>query len=293
MSGAITIILDVLSRGNVLEGLSALNDQPFSDPLTIVNKVLYSHSSGSSPIIHQEKTRHLKLLSKAENGDKSILLYNLGCFSILEDEVMEAKGFFMKTLETDPAFTPAMHNLAYTHELMAEYDEALELYNGCLAQDPAYTLSRINRNLLLAHQGDAKGALDDFFKMVEEYPMNTGVLFYLCQTLLRQNTPQAAEKALEILAQHGGWEKFPRMEEIKAYALFLKGEKDSAKKAFESILENDENNQTAWLGLIKTYAQTMEFEAMANAARHYHSLAPTPYSEALVASLKKAGYLSL
>ena len=156
---AITEVLRLISNGNTLEALSELFRLSDDEPLEALNRVLYSHTRESSnPTVVSEKERHHGMLGDAAGRERAIVLYNLGCMALYQDDIVQAKLQFQQALELDPQWLPICHNLAFTHELMAEWEDAERYYR---ISGSGLMLSRLNLALLKVQDERRDEGLDD------------------------------------------------------------------------------------------------------------------------------------
>jgi tetratricopeptide (TPR) repeat protein len=274
-------ILELMVAGNTLQAqkqLFALPAEPSSSPaeaLVVLNKALLAPAAvESAAIVQRAKDEHLARLSTAHGQDLPILIYNLGCFALYQDDIQEAQVRFQEVLKLDPGNRNARHNLAYTFELMAELAEARSQYEKVAEGPEGLPLSRLNQALVRAEDGDAQGAIAELRTLYQESPQNMGVLLYLCRTLLVHGGREHAQEVVDLLSRRKEWMDFLDLWECRAYALYLLDETHEAESAFRELLTASPENLFARLGLIKTLSARGSFSELKQELELYASLNP-------------------
>ena len=290
MNSVMALILEMVSRGNTLEAMAALNDQPLSDSVVIFNRVLYSGGRADNAMVLTEIERLQNLLGQVSGTTKKTALYNLGCFFLLKDDVSAASSFFQQALDIKPDDLPARHNLGYAQELMADAEAAQKTYAEVLKRDANFILSSISMSLLWAEQGNRNQALDNLRKLFKTYPANTGVLYYLVHVLLQDHGPESAKEVVSLLAENTApWERHPQMQEAQAYAFWLLEEWDQAETAFQSLAQSAPQSEFALLGLAKLYGRQARISEMKEALRQLAELNPAHAAQALLSDMEALG----
>ena len=278
--------LHKLVQANTLEGINELmtgsgdGDQRFD-----INRALYSDDEASRELVEQVQSQIFTELSAAEGRQKATLLYNLGCFSLHQDDIQDAILRFSETLSEEPKNMMAQHNLAYAYELSAEYEKAGDEYEKVMAQNPNSNISRLNLALMRIQARDFNGGLEELQELHSEEPNNIGVILYLCRGLIARGAEGDLEEVLEILEHQPDKDKFLDLKECRAFALFQIGRIDEAETAFTSLLEENEQNQFARMGLMKVAALNSDFNGLKEHAMIYQALDPSDDLEKLLEDL--------
>lgn len=291
MNSVNQLILEMISHGNVVEGTAALMAQPMLDSLTILNQVLYAGGRADNPMLVSEKNRLMDALPNFEHGlDRRDILHNLGCIALFQDEILEAQQYFRQSIEISPDFLPSWHNLAYAHELMADYGTAVNLYQMVLSYDANYLLSRINHSLLLLATDQEAAGLEALRNLEQNFPANKGVRLYLVRALLTQNNPAHWAEAVDLITQMSDYEAWEPFHEALAYAYYRQGNWDMAQTTFANLLDADPENPYALKGMVRVLAELSNLSEAAIYISRYHALNPTDATQTLVQGLQEAGY---
>lgn len=280
--------LQQLAQGNTLSALNRLftaGDGGGSEPMGLNRQLYGPPDEAAAEDLADVQARYLEQLSSAPEVRQAVLLYNLGCIALQQDEVSDARLRFSEVLELEPDHVMARHNLAYACELLAEFEEAEREYETVLAQNPELALSRLNLALLRQQTGDYEAALHELQALYNAEPENEGLLLYLCRALLTRGTTQDIEEVLELLETYPDTERYSDLRECRAYGLYLLGETDEAERSFTALLEENEASAFARMGLIKTLAARGDFRGLEPHARRYHELNPTEETAALLEAL--------
>lgn len=256
------------------------------DFLIQINKALYSTNEDDKAFIEEVQAQIHTELAAAEGDQRNTLLYNLGCFSLYQDDIQDAILRFSEALNAEPHNMLAQHNLAYAYELLAEFDKAKLEYERVQAQVANSNLTRLNLALMKIQEGDYDRGLDDLQILHGEEPNNIGVILYLCRGLLQRGTTRDIEEVLEILEHQPEKDKYLDLRECRAYALYILGETDQAETAFNKLLEENEKNLFARMGLIKIMASKNDFDALKEHLLIYQGMNPTDALESLLNDLK-------
>ncbi|MDH4120823.1 MAG: hypothetical protein OEV94_03875 [Deltaproteobacteria bacterium] len=283
------LLLDMIRHGNSIEGIRGFKDQPMTDPLVLVNQILYGAPTGTNPTISAEKDRHMAMLSSAKGQEKTVLLYNLGCFSLFLDDVREARQFFTQALALEPSLIEARHNLAYAHELMAEPVEAIRLYEEVLAADPNFQLSRMNLCLLEIQEGNREQGLAELRRMAVEFPENKGLVYHLGTALLTPPNKAQAEETLKLIERLPGWQDYPEFARMRAAALIFAERAPEAMETLNNMIDQNPDDVFALAGLIRAKAQTGAFEGLAVLAQRMDELSPNHGADGLLNVLEEKG----
>ena len=102
-------------QGNTLEARRLLADHAASteEPCAAINSALVTAADDAGTLcIQEEKARHLNLLSQAYGRERSLLLYNLGCFALYQEDILTAKLRFGEAARLRPDHLPTLINLA-------------------------------------------------------------------------------------------------------------------------------------------------------------------------------------
>jgi tetratricopeptide (TPR) repeat protein len=272
-------ILELIAAGDTLQAqkqLFALPAGPASaDALVALDQALLAPpSEESAALVQHAKDEHLARLGTAHGKDLPLLMYNLGCFALYQDDIQEAQMRFQEVLKLDAGNRPARHNLAYTHELMEELAEARSQYEKVAAGPGALPLSRLNQALVRAEDGDADGALAELRDLYQENPRNLGLLLYLCRALLVHGGKEHAQEVIDLMNRRVEWRDFLDLWECRAFALFLVGQTGEAESAFRELLTASPESLFARLGLIKSLAARGNFNDLKQELERYAALNP-------------------
>ena len=281
--------LELISSGNTLDALNHLasSAEGGASRRLSFNYAMYGPVSEDSLAgIREEETRLLEIVDGLEGSEKGQTLYNLGCFALVQDDILGARVRFSEAVKQEPENIMARHNLAYTHELQAETSEARTEYENILAQNPESLLTRINLAQLNLQEAEYEKALTDLERMWADHPGNMGILLFLCRGILQRATHDDIDRALSLLDGESESGSYPELLECRAYALSLRGDTEAADAIFTNLLEVNPNNQFALMGMIKSVGQTNDFESLQGYVERYHSLNPTEKTEELLTELK-------
>ncbi|HKI99803.1 MAG TPA: tetratricopeptide repeat protein [bacterium] len=281
-------LLELIGKGDTLQALNLLfADASSGSTRLAMNRALYGPSSEEAGerirAADQEQRTRLGGLS----GDaQATALYNLGCFALNQDDVMEARLRFAEALELQPGHLMARHNLAYAHELLAETDDARREYAAVLAQNPDCLLTRLNLAQLALSEGDYETGLDDLEALYRDDPGNMGVLLYLCRGLLLRASPPDLERVLALLGENPAAERYVDLNECRAYALYLMGDLDAAEAAFRQLLDVGGDNLFALTGIIKVLGQRDDLTALQPYVERYRAQHPSEAVDTMLQDLK-------
>jgi tetratricopeptide (TPR) repeat protein len=268
--------LETMANGDTLEGQKRLfSGEPApTDMLTRLNRCLYGAAEQNPDLIEDEQERLLEQLPKTRSTAQAVLLYNLGCIALFNDDIQDARQRFAEVMKLEPHNRFSRHNLAYANELLAEYDQAKAHYNAVLAQDPGMILSRMNLALLRLQLGEVDSGLDDLRQLHQEFPRNMGVLLYLCRSLLASGARDDAQAVLELLDRRRDWEEYLDLRECHAFALYVLDKHSEAEAAFRDLVAANGGNLFARLGLIKVLAAQGNFQELRAQLERYQELNP-------------------
>ncbi|MBI3993151.1 MAG: tetratricopeptide repeat protein [Candidatus Lambdaproteobacteria bacterium] len=280
-------VLDQIREGNTLEAMKLLFGRASAQATGVVaiNRALFgTHRPGQTEAIDQAVERHLALLESSSPEQRDTVLYNLGCFALFRDEVLDAHYYFTEAVHARSDHLAARHNLGYTFELMAETDNARREYEAVLAQDPGFVISRVNLAQLDIAEGDVERALETLRELRRGRPTNLGITLYLCRALLQRGTIADAKEVLTLLASTAKWQTYQDLRECRAYAKFLSGDADGAEADFREMLSDEATSLFAVAGLVKICAARKDWDAMQSFAEQYHALNPTEAARRLLAA---------
>jgi tetratricopeptide (TPR) repeat protein len=281
--------LQRIAEGDTLSALSLLASgaaRAGSARLTL-NAFMY----GPSDEEHQEPVReaeqaHLERVGQPDPIGQAAVLYNLGCFALVQDDILTARLRFVEALQQEPDNLFARHNLAYALELLAETEQARAEYERVLAGNPGLALTRLNLALLDLQEGDDGRGLETLEALHGEHPDNMGLLLYLCRGLLLRGSPSDLERVLALTGEAPGLASYLDLQECRAYALFLRGEMDAAEAGFAGLLEQNGENRFALGGMLKVLAHRSDFKAMQPYAERYAGLSPNENLKELLVELE-------
>jgi tetratricopeptide (TPR) repeat protein len=285
--------LELIASGNTLEGLRELYELPAGDPLASLNRVLYAPGEpGAEDTIQDERERLLGRLAASSGRGRAVVLHNLGCLCLAQDEIAEARVHFRNALAAAEDYLPSRHNLAHAADILAEEDDARVLYYQVLDADPALALSRVNLALIDLELGQRESGLAALRTLVGEQPANPTLALHLCRGLLASGNPPDAAEVLTIIGAIGGWERFPDLRECYAFASLLLNERAEAESMFRGLLAEDDNNQFARTGLMRILAAQEAWPELATHAETLHAATPTGGTAELLRRMTAAGMIS-
>jgi tetratricopeptide (TPR) repeat protein len=285
MSTANDRLLELIAKGDSLQALNLLQSGG-ADALLGVNRALYGPlSEANGARVRDQDRQHRAQVSAVQGEAQVTALYNLGCFALMQDDVLEARLRFTEVLEQEPQHLMARHNLAYAHELLAETDDARREYQAVLDQNPDCVLTRLNLAQLALQEGDYGSGLEDLEALHAADPANMGVLLYLCRGLLERGEPADLARVLQLLGQSAAAARYVDLQECRAYALFRQEDMEGAEAAFRQLLESDGDNLFALTGLIKVLVQRNELKALKPYVERCQALAPSDAMAGLLEDL--------
>ena len=281
--------LELISSGNTLAALNHLSgsaDSGASKRISL-NYAMYGPVNEDNLAgIREEETRLLEIVDELEGRERADTLYNLGCFALVQDDILGAKVRFSEAVKQDPDNIMARHNLAYSQELLAETTEARAEYENIIARNPDSLLTRINLAQLKLQEAEYEEALPDLERMWADHPGKMGILLFLCRGILQRATHDDIDRALSLLDGESESGSHPELLECRAYALSLGGDTEAADAIFNNLLEINPNNQFALMGIIKSLGISNDFESLQGYVERYYSLNPTEKMEELLSELK-------
>ena len=273
---------DLTFRGNTVEArrLLAAEDEDARDPRMALNAILYTPPDETGEArIEEEKARHLALLADADGQQRAMLLYNLGCFALFQDDILTARLRFGEAARLRPEHLPSRHNLARAHELMAEFEEAIKELEQALALELGSGLTRINLALTRLAAGDRERGLDELRRLAAAEEDNPGIALHFCRALLGPGKAGFAAgdsaEARALLERHPEWDRYAELQECRAMASYATGFYEQAERLFGELLAADETSVFARMGLIKALAAQKRLgEALPHLER-YQEIAPS------------------
>ena len=268
---------NLLECGNTLEAASLAGEHADDGggSTLALNALLYNPGRGDpEDCIQQEKARLLELLANAPESERAALLYNLGCIALYNDDILAAKLRFREAGRLRPWHHPSLHNLAYAHELMADYDEAQAELERALNANPGCALTLINMAAISFVTGQVERGLDILRELAQKDPDNIGVALQLCRGLLEHGGAEEAEEARALLNEHPEWDRHPQLKACRAYACYLAAAWGEAEAVFREMVEANPEDEFARMGLIKTLAAQEKFEELPEQLEQYKALNP-------------------
>lgn len=281
--------LELLATGNTLEGLKRLQSSSDDTGTRLhLNRIMYGPSleTGLDQVREAEHT-HLERLNGLEGQDRADVLYNLGCFSLVQDDILAARMRFSEAVNLDPDNMMARHNLAYAHELLAELDEAKQVYEAILVGNPDMGMTRLNLAQIRLQQGEIDAALDELGILYDHAPGNLGILLYLSRILLQRNGEGDADRALSLLDGEAKAADHIPLLECRAYALLLKEHHEDAEPIFRDLHNADPENLYARMGLIKILGAKEDFPGLTEALEAFNSRSPSEKIDAILTELHR------
>ncbi|MCH8075138.1 MAG: hypothetical protein IIC13_02105 [SAR324 cluster bacterium] len=281
--------LESIIKGNILGGLEALyavdEDGP-SAPLSL-NRLLYGNAEEAQlDLIREEESSLAGNLSGLEDSEKALAYYNLGCFSLVQDDVVASKDRFAQAVDLSPQNLMARHNLAYAHELLAETEEARSHYHAIMEQMPDCAITRLNLAQLSLQEGDTETALNELQGLYDRDTGNKGLLLFLCRALLFRAEPEDVEKANQLLGVIPGLKQYPDLHECLAYAWYLSGKAEEAEQAFSELLAENDENLFARMGMIRVLCEKSDFKGVEQHLERFEELSPDEKTRELLEMVK-------
>lgn len=280
-------ILEQIVRGDVLGGVQVFLQQGAGAPGALgINSRMYApvNAAGEAEIQSSEEA-HSALLEEPDEARRANVLYNLGCCLLYQDDVLTAKQRFQEALALQPDNLPAHHNLGYCCELQAEYDEARKAYEAVLAQNPDAILTRLCVAELDKIEGQIERAVANMEALHRANPDNAGVLFHMCRALLSRGTGEDYQRVVALL-DGAPVEAHLELRACLAYAQTLLEEHAAAKAHFAVLLESDQDNLFALVGMIRALSNLKDTEALTQYAEHFHSLDPSEKTHQLLEDIR-------
>lgn len=277
--------LEHIIKGNILGGLELLNAGGEGGPLEpmALNRLLYGNVEEEQlEVIREAESSLGGKLSEQDDAEKALSYYNLGCFSLVQDDVVSAKDRFAQAVEFAPRHLMARHNLAYAHELLAETEEARGQYQIIRRQMPDCAITRLNLAQLSLQEGDTDAALEELQGLYDQDTGNMGLLLFFCRALLIRAEAEDVEKANQLLGVIPGLKQYPDLHECLAYALYLSGKSDEAEQAFSDLLAENDENLFARLGMIRVLCEKHDFEGVGTHTERYEALNPNEKTRELL-----------
>lgn len=284
--------LESILKGNILEALEQLyrlgGDSP--EAALSLNRLLYgSGEEEQLEAVREEEAKLSEQLAGLDADMKAEGYYNLGCFSLVQDDIVSARTRFSEAIRLAPQHLMARHNLAYAHELLAETEEARHHYQDLLAQKPDCALTRLNLAQIRLQEDDRDGAVGEMEALQSQDPSNKGVLLFLCRALLFRAGQEDVEKAVALLSEVPGLKHYPDLHECLAYAQYLHQDFDAAEAAFSELLAENEDNLFARMGLIKILSEKGDFSALEAHVEKYQAANPTEKMHDLMETIRPSG----
>ena len=267
--------LDVLAQGDTLRValLAAEAQHSRGDSCLAVNAALFAPgSSQADNRIQAEKMRHLELLADAEDRLRAIVLFNLGCFALHQDDILTAKLRFGEAARLRPDHHPSLHNLAHAHELMADFEDAKVELGRALNIKPDCALTKINLATIHLIEGETEAGLALLRELAAADPDNMGVALHLCRSLLERSGREEAEEARRLLEERPHSAHHPELLACRAYAAVLLEHWGEAEALFRELLETEPDSEFARMGLIKALASQEKFHELLEQLEHYRAL---------------------
>jgi tetratricopeptide (TPR) repeat protein len=242
-----------------------------------INAILFFPESGDPQgRLPEERARQLDLLADAPDPLRAVLLYNLGCIALYEDDILAAKLRFGEAARLSPGHHPSLHNLAHAHELMADFEDARNELERALNVNPGCALTRINLATVYFSMGEGEQGLATLREVAAAEPENMGAALHLCRGLLDFGGQDGAREVRTVLEQRPGWRQYPELMACGAFACFLTEAWEEAQALFQDLLEQDQDSAFARMGMIKVLAAREDFEQLLPHLERYQQSHPNP-----------------
>ena len=101
-------------------------------------------------------------------------LYNLAAAQTRLGTLTDAEMTYLKLLERSPRHTPTLNNLGCLYRGVGRLDDALVMFQGAIAIDPAYLNAHYNFAVTLMEKGDTVGAIKRFVYILNRDPKHAG-----------------------------------------------------------------------------------------------------------------------
>ncbi|MCZ6646139.1 MAG: tetratricopeptide repeat protein [SAR324 cluster bacterium] len=281
--------LEHLLQGNTVEArrLLATHADSTEEPCATTNAVLTTAVDDAGTMrIQEEKARHLNLLSQADGRERALLLYNLGCFALYQEDILTAKLRFGEAARLQPNHLPTLINLACAHELMADFDDAAAELERALMLDPASPLARLNRALLRNSMGETGEGIQALRILAAENEENPGIALHYCRALLSQPSAENGTEARELIERHPELMEHKELKECLAFACYRSGELEAAGQLFSELLAENESRLFPRMGLIKVLVAQDRFEEALPHLERYQEHAPSSEVDEVIAKVR-------
>lgn len=270
----------LLSSGNTLEvsRMARSHAGNRSNSSFAINAIIFSPEKGDAEgSLPEERARYLNLLADAPELIRAMLLYNLGCIALYNDDILAAKLRFGEAARLNPEHHPSLHNLAHAHELMADTEDARNELLRALNVNPGCALTRINLATVYFATGEREQGLNTLREVAAADPDNMGAALHLCHGLLEYGGQDGAWEARAVLEQRPVWRRYPELLACGAYACYLTQAWEEAEVLFRELLEQDQGSAFARMGMIKILAARENFEELLPHLERYQQFHPYPY----------------
>jgi len=279
--------LELLAAGNTLEGQRLLqSDSSENERRWNLNRTMYGPSTEEGlESVREAESAHLERLTGEEGQIRANTLYNLGCFSLMQDDILAARMRFSEAVKLDPGNLMSRHNLAYAHELLAEFEEAKSEYEAILAINPSLGMTRLNLALVRLQESDVDSAIEDLEQLNAQDPSNLGLLLYLVRALLYRRGENDTDRVLTLLDLAPNAGQYPPLQECRAFALFLKEDMEAAEPILQALHEANPEDLFARMGLVKILGAHGNFSDLTEALEAYNSRDPSERIDAILTDL--------
>ncbi len=126
-----------------------------------------------------EAAAGLKNISPTSEEDRVQKYHLEGYMSERRDAWTDAVASYRMVLELDPDHTETLFRLAYVLDLHGDDEEAMLLYEKCVAEPPAHVNAMMNLSVLYEDHGRYDEAIALLGRIVDEYPNDLRArLFY-------------------------------------------------------------------------------------------------------------------
>jgi len=175
-----------------------------------------------------------------------------------------AKRHFVKSIELDPEFVPAVVALGFSHldairlgwspEVDRELGQAVDLARSAMAKEPEYPYAKA----LMAYAERAMGQLDKSIRSMESAvslaPRNGELVAYFANMLWMHGDKAGAtaqyKRALTLIPQPNSW-----IYTNLGLAVLSDGKASEAREIFENVIESDPEYVRAHIGLVVALAR--------------------------------------
>ncbi|WP_108423628.1 DUF5107 domain-containing protein [Flagellimonas amoyensis] len=192
-----------------------------------------------------------------------------------------AQVYYLKALELDPAYAPALRRAAFNYYRMMQYDEALSLINKALAIDTYDPEANYLFGLLNVKLNKKANAKSGFSIAAQSTSFRTAAHTELTKLYLKENDLDAALEEVENALDYN--RKNLVAQELKVLIFRLKNDKEQAEDALRELYKLDNTNafvaheakllgSDGYIELNKLITNELQSESYIELALKYHAV---------------------